>query len=82
MSMQNHEWQQTREGHNGIRHTLIGTSYSVLAVGESTIIGYGQHGRARRVGRRHFYIYDGDRRFRACDTLQMAKQTAERRAEG
>jgi len=76
-----HTWKQTKEGY-GIRHTLVGTSYSILASGEVIVDSYGAHGRARLSGKRSYTIYDGERSFRYCDLLKDAKQVCERRSEG
>lgn len=72
-------WKQSREGH-GIRHTLVGTPLSVVASGESLIVGYQAGGNASRTGKRHYVVYNGERKIRICDTLKDAKQACERRA--
>lgn len=72
-------WKQSREGH-AIKHTLVGTPFSIIASGESVIVGYQAGGNAHRIGKRRYVVYNGERKIRFCDTLTDAKQTCERRA--
>lgn len=73
-------WHRTAEGY-AVRHTLVGTSFSVLASGGRTVSGYGAGGRARMTGSaRSFDLYDGDRCIGYRPTLAVAKAHAERRA--
>lgn len=71
-------WSQAAEGFS-TRHTLVGTPFSVVASGGSDAIGYAG-GRTWRVGKRHYVVYQGDRKVRACDTLADAKRACESRA--
>ena len=76
-------WQQAKEGRpemGVIRHTLVGTSFSILAMGQVHVDSYGAHGRARLSGKRSYVVYDGDRSIRYCDLLKDAKHICERRA--
>jgi hypothetical protein len=75
-------WKRTREGPYGLRYTLVGTSWYVVASGGRHVSGYGAHGRARLSGAERSFTLVGDGRRQATyDRLRDAKDSALRRLE-